>query len=210
MVRLEPACEVEQETAGRGHVDTPIRALQDRLHPGPLALRQMIEDVAQLVHLAALDKGDLAEGVAHGFPQDLRTIENHEQAAVGSQATALQICEQRLAQGRVLVEPSHRPRACFWPSAAIPSATNTQCSPTWTPSSTRPDQVEGVEWLRLPGFQLRARFCDEPPAHGALASAATSDPGRTGSKLRAYWRVATPTSICSTTRRFSGSVSAKD
>ena len=58
MVRLEPACEVEQETAGRGHVDTPIRALQDRLHPGPLALRQMIEDVAQLVHLAALDKGD--------------------------------------------------------------------------------------------------------------------------------------------------------
>ena len=80
----------------------PIRALQDRLHPGPLALRQMIEDVAQLVHLAALDKGDLAEGVAHGFPQGLRTIENHEQAAVGSQATALQICEQRLAQGRVL------------------------------------------------------------------------------------------------------------
>ena len=26
-----------------------------------------------------------------------------------------------------------------------------------------------------------------------------------GSRLRAYWRVATPTSICSTTRRFSGS-----
>lgn len=29
-----------------------------------------------------------------------------------------------------------------------------------------------------------------------------------GSRLRAYWRVATPTNICSTTRRFSGSLSA--
>ena len=31
-------------------------------------------------------------------------------------------------------------------------------------------------------------------------------PAGSGSRLRAYWRVATPTSICSTTRRFSGSV----
>ena len=36
----------------------------------------------------------------------------------------------------------------------------------------------------------------------------TTPAGR-GSRLRAYWRVATPTSMCSTTRRFNGSVCAR-
>jgi len=36
----------------------------------------------------------------------------------------------------------------------------------------QPDQVEALERLRLPGFQLRARLRDKPPAHGALARTA--------------------------------------
>lgn len=35
-----------------------------------------------------------------------------------------------------------------------------------------PDQIQAVERLRLPGFQLRARLGDESSAHGALARAA--------------------------------------
>ena len=62
------AREVREEAAGRGDVGTAIGALKDRLRPGPLTLRQVIEDIAQLVDLAALDERDVAEEIAHRFP----------------------------------------------------------------------------------------------------------------------------------------------
>jgi hypothetical protein len=69
-------------------------------------------------------------------------------------------------------------------------------------------QVQVFERRRLPGLELRARPRDKAPADSALARAPTRDLGPSGSGLRAYCRVATPTSICSTTRRSSGSVAA--
>lgn len=62
--------------------------------------------------------------------------------------------------------------------------------------------------MRLPGFILRPRLRDEPPSHSALARAAAHTRAGTGASLRAYCRVATLTSICSTMRRFNGSLSA--
>jgi hypothetical protein len=38
-----------------------IRPSDDRLHPGPLPLRQVVEDVPQFVDLTALDERGLAE-----------------------------------------------------------------------------------------------------------------------------------------------------
>ena len=50
MIGRESPREVGEEATGRGDIGTAIRAVQNRLHPGPLPLRQMIKDVAQLVH----------------------------------------------------------------------------------------------------------------------------------------------------------------
>ena len=88
-----------------------------------------------LVDLAALNERGLAEDRAHGLVQRQRAIEDHQQAAVGAQATALQIGRAGPGQTAAFsVAPSHSPSACFWPSAAIPSATIRQCSPMCTPS----------------------------------------------------------------------------
>ena len=59
------------------------------------------------------------------------------------------------------------------------------------------DEVEAVQGRGLP----------RPPRLFLVPRLTTS--AGTGSRLRAYWRVATPTSSCSTTRRFSGSVWAR-
>ena len=40
-------------------------AREDRLHPRPLALGQILEHVAPLMHLASLDQGRAAEGLGH-------------------------------------------------------------------------------------------------------------------------------------------------
>ena len=44
---------------------------------------------------------ELLEEIAHGLPQGFRAVENHQQAPVGSQSAALEIRQQRLAEGRI-------------------------------------------------------------------------------------------------------------
>ena len=68
MIRLEAAREIKQQPAGGCNVGAAIGAVQDRFHPRALPLRQVIEDVAQLVHLAGLDECDIADEIAHCFP----------------------------------------------------------------------------------------------------------------------------------------------
>jgi hypothetical protein len=63
MIRFESPREVGEEATGCGDVGTAIGALQDRLRPGPLSVRQVIEDVPQLVHLTPLEQRDGAEEI---------------------------------------------------------------------------------------------------------------------------------------------------
>ena len=63
------------------------------------------------------------------------------------------------------------------------------------------DEIEVIKGRTPPGRELRGRARDEAAADRALAGPRLFISGPTGTKLRAYWRVATPTSICSTTRR---------
>jgi hypothetical protein len=86
------------------------------------------------------------------------------------------------------VEPFHRPSACFWPSAAIPSATIKQCSPTWTPSRMRPTSSRLSS-----GCDCQASNCARVLATNRRLTALLLVPrvttgAGTGSKLRAYWR----------------------
>jgi hypothetical protein len=90
MLGPESSCEIEQQPTGRRHIGAAVGALDDRVHPCPLALRQAMKDVAQPVDLAAFHEGDLAEEIAHGFFRSaFEPGENHEQTPVGAETAAL-------------------------------------------------------------------------------------------------------------------------
>ena len=107
------------------------------------------------------------------------------------------------------VEPSHRPSACFRPVWSMPRATTMQWLPTCTPSISSPTrsrsssgvtrQASNCAWVCATNRRLTALLL--------VPRVRTSAPS--GSRLRSYWRVATPMSICSTTRRLRGSVCVK-
>ena len=172
MIGLESPCEVGEKATGRAHVGTARGAVQDRLRPGPLALRQVIEEVAQLVRLAALDERDGAEEITHRFPQGFRAIEDHQEAAVRPQPAALQMREERLAEGRLLRGAFPQAERVFLAVGRNPQRHDEAVLPDVDAIEDEPDQVEAVERLRLPRFQLGACLGDESPAHGALARSA--------------------------------------
>ena len=123
---------------------------------------------------------------------------------------ALEIREQGLTHRRVLGRPfpTARARVSGHPrrSRAPPRGSARQCAPR-RGSAQRVQGRRAAPIARAP--QLRRGLGDEPPAHACSCSCPDSRHRRgTGSRLRAYWRVATPTSIWSTTRRFNGSVCA--
>ena len=77
IVVLQATRQILQEAAGLGDVGTAVGPRQDRLGRGALMVGQMIEHIAGLVHLAALDQGGLAKHLAHRFVQRLRAVEQH-------------------------------------------------------------------------------------------------------------------------------------
>jgi hypothetical protein len=48
---LESTRQIVQETTSGGDLDVPVGARDDRADPGPLAFREMLQDVSQLVDL---------------------------------------------------------------------------------------------------------------------------------------------------------------
>ena len=66
-----------------------IGAAHDRLRGGALPLRQVVENVPELVDLAALDQRRLAEDHPHRFVQRARPVENHQQTPIGAEAASL-------------------------------------------------------------------------------------------------------------------------
>ena len=91
-----------QQSAGGRDVAVRVGAGEDRLHPWPLRLGQILQHIALLVDLTPLEHGGGTERLGHGRVEGLRPIEDHEQAAVGAEAAALQIGQQPLTHGRVL------------------------------------------------------------------------------------------------------------
>jgi len=91
MLGVEASREIDEEATRYGDVGRSIRALEDGLDLRARAIRQMVEDVAQLVHLAALHQSALAESVADGLPQRFRAIEKHEHTPVGAEPATLEI-----------------------------------------------------------------------------------------------------------------------
>lgn len=130
MIGVESPREIRQEATSRGDVGAAIGPVQDGLRPRLLALRQVIEDVAQLVD---------------GFPQGSRAIEDHQQTAVGSQVTALQVREQRLAERRVLRRAFPQAGCVFLPVGGDPQRHDQAVLPDVDAIEDKSDQVKPVE-----------------------------------------------------------------
>ena len=80
----------------------------------------MVEDVPQFVDLTALDERGRAEDRAGGLVEREGAIEDHEQAAVGAQAPALEIRQQALTDGRVFGGPFPQAQRVFLPIGGDP------------------------------------------------------------------------------------------
>lgn len=93
------------------------------------------------------------------------------------------------------VDPSHRPNGCFWPVISIPKGDDEAVLTDVHAVDQRGDQIERLER----GRRLRRRLRDEPQTNRALLIPRVRTSTGSGSRLRAYWHVAT-TGICFTTR----------
>jgi len=83
---LESSRQVLQQTTSGGHLALLVCARDDRADPWPLAFREMLQEVSQLVYLTALNQGRGSKRLRHRFVQRLRAIENDQEAAVGGGA----------------------------------------------------------------------------------------------------------------------------
>lgn len=175
---LQPARQVPQQAGRRRDVGAVVRAAHDGLHPGPLTLGEVLEDIPQLVDWAALDESDLAEHRRDGFSQGLRTIEDHEQAAVGSQAPALQIRKQALTERGVFGRAFPAAEGVSRPIGTDPQGHDHTMLTNVDAIEHQAHQIEPVERRRLPRRQLRGCLRDEASTDRALADASTCDAGR--------------------------------
>jgi hypothetical protein len=99
---VESSCQILQETTSGGDIDLLVGARDDRVGPWPLAFREMLQDVSELVHLAAMNQARGSKRLCHRFMQRLRAIEDDQQAAVGAQPAALQVGEEALTHRTIL------------------------------------------------------------------------------------------------------------
>ena len=83
-----------------------------------------------------------------------------------------------------------------------------QCSPMWRPSISSATRLIASSAVDRQAASCAAVSRTNRRLTALLLVPRTRTAAPTGSKLRPYCRVATPRSICSTTRRFNGSVSA--
>jgi hypothetical protein len=90
------------EQAARGRNLRLLVGPGDRADPWTLPLRQMLQDVSQLVHVTAVNQRGRTKRLRHRFVQRLRAVEDDQEAAVGTRPTALQIGEEALTHRRIL------------------------------------------------------------------------------------------------------------
>ena len=95
------------------HVGTLVGPAQDRLRPRPLAVIEILENIAGLVDLTPLDQRRVSEGGVHRLAQCLRAIEDDEQAAIGAEAATLKIRQQALTDRGVLRLAVPEPQRVF-------------------------------------------------------------------------------------------------
>jgi hypothetical protein len=168
----------------------------------------VIQCVAHFVDLSALNQRRLAEDRADSFPQRRRAIEDHEEASIRAESTLLQIRKELLADGGVLGRALPEAERLF-----LPIGRDVECDDETMIPDVHAVEISATRFRSSRAVPRQASSCAVVFATNRRLTALLLVPrlrivAGTGSRLRAYPRVATPTSICSTTRRFNGSTSA--
>ena len=138
----------------------------------------MVEDVAGLVDLAGLHHGGAAEHRSHRRPQCLRPIKHHQHTPIGAPATALEVGQQALTDGRVLRRAFPEPEGVLRAVGADPQGDDQTVLADVDTVEDEADQIQVLEGRRLPRGQLRGGLGDKPAADGALTHATAGDVGR--------------------------------
>ena len=112
--------------------------------------------------------------------QRLRAIEDDQEAAVGPQATALQIGEEALTDGRILRRAIPEAECVFAARGIDAERHDDAVLANVDTVDQQGHEIDAIERGRSPGGELRRGLHDEPAAHAALAGAATDHRRRQG------------------------------
>jgi hypothetical protein len=135
-------------------------------------------------------------------------VEDHQHTPVGAEPTALEVGQQVLTHPRVLGRAVPHAERVFLAVSRDAERHDQAGLADMDSVDQQPHQVHRVERGGLPRRHCAAVFVTKRRLTALLLVPRLRIVAGTGSRLRAYRRVATPTSICSTTRRFNGSTSA--
>ncbi len=105
MLLAKPSHEAGQHRARAFDIGRGVRVAHRLPHRRAHVVGELVEHVARLVSLAALNDRALAEHVADSLRERLRAVDNHEHLAVGAESAIAQISEQRCARRCVLGRP---------------------------------------------------------------------------------------------------------
>ena len=118
-----------------------------------------------------MEHGGGAERLGHGRVEGLRPIEDHEQAAVGAEAAALQVGQQPLTHGRVLGGAFPHAQGVFLAGDIDAQRDDDAVGPHVHAVEQQHGEVELGERGGPPGVELCLRLGHEPPTHRTLARA---------------------------------------
>ena len=101
-VRSRPAASCVEPALGERGIGERVRLVERPADARPHRLGEMLQDVAALVDLAAMDERGPATVLADRFAQSRAAVDDEEHRAVEIEAALAEIGQQRLAHRRVL------------------------------------------------------------------------------------------------------------
>jgi len=129
----------------------------------------MLQNISELVDLAAVNQRRRSKHLRHGFVQRLGAIQNDQEAAIGPQATALEIRQEALTHGRILGRPVPTAERVFSPGVIDAERDDEAVLADVDPVDQQREEIEGVEGRGSPGVERRRGLHYESAAHGTLA-----------------------------------------
>src|SRR5271157_4362187 len=102
---IEATRQIPQNSLGLLGGRTVPRLTQYLFDAGVQRWIESLDDIASLVHLAALDQREVPEGIAYGSAQRLGAIDDEQADDIRSQPALDQVSQQCLDHGGVLRRP---------------------------------------------------------------------------------------------------------
>ena len=175
MLSLQRASEIVQEALGGVDLSALVCFTYRRAHLVVSLVRKMADDVADLVHLAALHEGSSTEQVSDGGAKALAPVDDEEPCSVRFEPTLNEVLEHCLARDLVLRGSFPETKHVLGAARIDPqSAEHDVVAKVQAVDEDRPD-VELTERTRHPLRELLRRDGNEATTDRALAHATRLD-----------------------------------